>query len=464
MTDNVERKNKVISAFKGFMNTYKLEMATERNDEIEMEYKDSWRFFTIDSKPFNLFYKARAYQILNKSIEDLFPMQTDHKLVLNLLLDITTRWIEQENDLQNQSLLESTATEFISQVSEEISPRLMYLPVEGVEIDIRDGLVLGNCKLFSNSDESELRLIIAQSQKRGGSNDSDSLVDRFSSFITCTIHGHPKRATQIGIEQAGLSLNILRLYLASHYFHENRRSLVRRIGLAGQLHLDEQTRVYHVNPYLLLHEQYPGVQNTRIAHEKFKINYEIAKFMHQNGLDRVNDLCKELLMDNNTSDLARRLLRAITWYGKATSAQSVAESYLMCAIAIEGLLSENRTSQETYAIKMSALITSTNPDSHLAPFGGYLSKDFVNKLKSAQNISEKFNFIRERLLELFGYRNRIAHGAVLEQEVDSANLLDFETMVQNTIIAFVKGEWPSLKDFNNWIKSCVSYQYMPPMT
>ena len=62
-----------------------------------------------------------------------------------------------------------------------------------------------------------------------------------------------------------------------------------------------------------------------------------------------------------------------------------------------------------------------------------ISTELAKQLRKAKRLNDKYNLIRSRVLELFNYRNRIAHGAILEDEIDAINLLDFETFVKRQL-------------------------------
>ena len=68
---------------------------------------------------------------------------------------------------------------------------------------------------------------------------------------------------------------------------------------------------------------------------------------------------------------------------------------------------------------------------------------------------------RERVLVLFNQRNRIAHGALLENEIDTLDLVDFETLVRNSILSFVMKEWGEFREFKLWVKESVGYNFQP---
>ena len=76
-------------------------------------------------------------------------------------------------------------------------------------------------------------------------------------------------------------------------------------------------------------------------------------------------------------------------------------------------------------------------------------------------MSKRFNAIRERATELFAYRNDIAHGQVLDEEINPINPLDFETLVRNCILSFLVDHWESFADFEEWVDASTTLDFAP---
>jgi hypothetical protein len=130
------------------------------------------------------------------------------------------------------------------------------------------------------------------------------------------------------------------------------------------------------------------------------------------------------------------------------------------SISVEALLSEGRTSQNTYSNWMAALV-SQDSETTIYPLNGARSKQFSKKLHEAKDISEKFLVVKEHCLKLFDYRNDIAHGAILDKNIESVILLDLETLSRNTILAFLNGPWHSIKEFKEWYEQSTWIEFSP---
>lgn len=430
---------------------------------LEQEYDISMTTFSnSQGEDFQLYtHKVSKLRVI-ELVEKLFPGQTSIGQVSDALRDSLKNWIIEGKDPKDQVQLEDAAKRFLKQVEEAIRPIIVYLPIEGLEIKSSRSLQLGKCFIYSNHSNSEFMQLMNQDTNRYGRNNlPEWLNNHVKAYATFEVTAHSKRGMSRGIDETNQALNILRLYISSYYFHENGRSVVRRMGLSGTLNHGERSRIFFVSQAKPLDSQYPGGEESRTVVRNFEVTDEFIDHMYSHGLARINNLLQSVVESGDVSDIARRLHRAVTWYAKATKAKNIADSYLMYAIALEGLLSEGRTSQETYSLQVAALVSCDKDECIIYPVGGYLSSEFSKKLKKTKNLTDRFNLIRDRVFQLISYRNRIAHGAVLENEVDEIELLDFETLVQNTILAFVMKEWRSFKDFTSWFNKNIRYEFRP---
>lgn len=453
MSNNSDIKQKVINTFKEVLNSYPKNPFEA--SKLDSEYR-LLQTYNINEEKVYLAYKISSYHRLTKAVENLYPGQIDMGLVFKYVSEILQEWFElnefkKAKNNPNQEL-ERLAEKFIRNLEVKIKPNLVFLPIEGLEIDSpQGGLPLGNCLLFGNEATSDFMKLVRPEEEQPEANQrvftlEKVEIDKIKAYFTYQITAHTQRAIERGEEEANLGLNILRLYKSSYYFHGNRDGIVRRMGLYGSLYTDGHSLVLATD-LTRQGKQYPVTRQSLSAYEPMKVNAQFVNNMQVNGLNEINHLLKFSQKDN---DIGNRFLRAITWYSKATYAYSVADSYLMYAIAIEALLSENRTPKETYANRIASLITSHKNDEWISPIGGHISSKFAEEFKKAKPGYERFKVIYSKVVELFGYRNDIAHGSVLDTEIEGIVLLDFETIVRNSILAFLKGGWNSFDDFKKW--------------
>jgi hypothetical protein len=278
-------------------------------------------------------------------------------------------------------------------------------------------------------------------------------LGRVPAFFKVILTGHTGRANQTGKEEAELALNVLRLFVGSYYWNFH-RSPSRPIcmGISGTLPaFGRHSSVFHVYRDRPTQEQLLGGSEEYGGRRDIELNHETVEDLRKDFLPHINQLLRSLGSETETrEDVARRLPRVINWFGKASTTNSIAESFLMYAISLEGLLSEGRTPKEEYARRVAALLT-RNGAKGLYPFIGYLSSPFVGRLRQASSRSERFTIVKDRVVELFGYRNDIAHGRVLEDEIEASNLLDMESLIRNSILSFLDGGWNTLKGFKAWL-------------
>jgi len=463
MDEGDASQKQVVAAFKGFMRTYKLLPLKERKSIEDSGYRYSGRFFCSETETLGLFYREEAYDRVIDLVDRLHPGQTDRAFVSQCLGQIATEWIEQGHTADNQ-LMEQAATDFLDKVEREILDHVIYIPVEGVEANVSQSLQLAQCQLCRNFSDSELIMLVRQSKEKFPEKQDEFLssFEQAPAFFKVSVSGHFNRAIKKGKEEAELALNVLRLFLGSFYFDVYRRSSdPKRMGLIGTLHEGEHSHVFCIHADVPIEKQFPGssVEFRHYARNPFTLDNRAVEELKKLGLTHINQHL-HLLAAGNGGEVARRLLRAIEWFGKATTTSSVVESFLMLAISAEALLSDGRTPKETYAKRMAALVTRHGREGFY-PFDGRVSSEFGKELNSATCTSERFNVVRNRVEKLFEYRNDIAHGGKLEGEIDALHSLDLETLVRNSILSFVDGGWNTLGEFKDWVNPSVIYSFCP---
>ncbi len=441
------------------MSTCKLEPLGKFEDS---EYSAVWVFYSQSGEAFDLLYHKRDYHRVLDYVDRLYDGQTDRTFVSRYLGEAVTNWIEQGYDVDDQLRLEQTAQDFLEKVEGRISDYQVYIPVEGIEINIRQGLSLARCQLYQNSSDSELMQLVFRQRKRWPE-DPEQLVayEQAPAFFKVAVSGHYRQAIERAREEVELAFNVLRLFLGSFYMDKYvRPSTPKMMGLLGTRYRDEHSQVLFAQEHIPIDEQFPGSSVSFRHYETFNVRCKTIRWMESLGLAQINQYLCSLKKNDRDEDVALSLLRAIAWFGKATTASSIAESFLMYAISAEGLLGGgDRTPKEVYALRVAALVVRCGEEG-IYPMGGYISKEFDRKLGKA-NQSDRFNIIRERTEVLFNERNLIAHGGRLEDEIDPMNLLDFETLIRNSILSFVGGGWKRLGEFKDWMDRSITYHFSP---
>ncbi len=447
-------RGKVVSAFKGLIRSCKLEPSKRDRLSKDPNYLQFMGvpLFYKGEEAFEHFVRKWNCDNFLDLVDRLYPGQVDKSVVYRHLENAITEWIKQGHNPDDQPQLEQAATSFLDKIEHELRDFVVYIPIDGLEGDYPQGLILGKCQLCHNSQHSELvKLLQVHREVLKKPDDYLSSVEQSSAFFQVRLSGHSRRADQEAKKEVQLAFDILRLFLGSYYFDVYCQPAVpRRIGLVGTLPEGEHSPIFRVRDNTPIEEQFPGSSVQFSHYEPFKLDGNIIEAMNNIGLARINRLVCESAMDNRRN-VGPRLLRSVNWFAKATAADSIADSFMMYAISVESLLSEGNTSKETYAKRMAALVTREDEDGSYPLCGNPISAGFCKKLEGKSQ-SQRSSIVEERVTELFRLRNDVAHGRVLNHEIDPLDLLDFETLVRLSILSFVNSGWDTLEKFKGWMK------------
>jgi hypothetical protein len=360
--------------------------------------------------------------------------------------------IESESDYKNQELLEQAAMELLQQIEQNIHSYIVLIPIDGLKYNGSTEIQLARCLLCNNHQNTDYRKAVSTGKEKFFRNNPAilSTLEQTSAFFKVQLDGHFHRAIQKGEEEAELSLNVLRLFISSSYLdifkNPTAPRLMELMGSLPPMRLDSGTFSFHSDKPV--EEQIPGYLEQYKYREPFKISQEKCIALEKSTtVQKINHILSN--PEKTGKDLFGRIFRAINWFGKASKTRNIAESYLMYAISIESLLSQGNTPKEDYAEQISSLLT-RGSDKGISPRGGYISKELHKKLNNCSP-SDCRKTIYEKVTELFTYRNDIAHGRVLESDIEISHLLDLETITRNTILEFIDGDWDSLAQFRKWM-------------
>jgi hypothetical protein len=448
-TDEARLRQKAIDAFKGVVRTHKLDPSPPRELGKHPDYVPTLKMFhDQDGKNFELVYERDALDRFLNCVERLYPEQVDRKQVRRQLQESMIDWIEQGHDREDTIQAEQVAGDLFDRVEQEIKSLLVYVPIEGLTGSYPDGLQLGRCQLYRNSRQSELRKLLEADKKRLPTFDDYSEVEKAPAFLRVSLTAHANKARQQALEETRLALNVLCLFIGSYFFDTYKdEKMPRCMGALGTLPMRTHEVVFDASAHIPIDEQYPGSSMSLRHHRSFELKSGADRLLIDNGLERINQLICEIVPSSKGS-LSIRLLRAINWFGQATTADGIAESYLLYAIAAESLLSEGRTGKETYGIRMAALVTR---EKDLYPiYGQYISPRFAKEFQ--KHPDQHFQVTKKRVVDLFDVRNGIAHGRLLDYEIEPSDLLDLESLVRCSILSFVLGGWASLDEYKDWLK------------
>lgn len=454
MEKSAQLRQKVIGAFKGLLIRHRLE-PTKYGTPEDPAY-DVWHgLVCIHDEYFDFHVRKIDRERLLGLVERLYPNQIHRGTVSRLLTDVAQEWLVAGGGKKDQPGLEQAAQHFLTRVEEQIRSLVVFVPVEGLDATFTQEVQVARCHLCRNSPQSELMQAVAQSRQRVHANEKSPLpAEETPTYFKVGVESQFKRALEQAREEAELAMDVLRLFLSSFYFDVHQQSVPRQIGILGTRHEGRYGSMYVLREGVPVEDQSPGFQESYRHVAPYRITSETIAYMRDHGLDKINVHLRSL-ESSGGQETARSLLRAITWFGKAATAGSIAESFLMYAISIEALLSGgDRTPKETYGQRIAALVTRAD-DQIIFPFGGSVSRQLARALDAAADRDARFTLMYNRTVELFGTRNDIAHGAKLEGEIDALDLLDFETLIRNSILSFVDGGWSGLDDFKQWMVEAV---------
>ena len=407
---------------------------------------NAWQFrINLDRNKYN-----DLFDILNQ----IYPAQLDPSVYDQWLYAIAKSWLATKADINDDQQVTAYWELFLQKIVLELIERTVFLPVVGVQVLVDEAIPLGLCLLHNNGEASELQDILRLADPNAESQLDE--VRNSLAFLKVVVVGHSSAVVEKAEEYGRIGLGLLRLYIGT-YYKDGYSGAYRRLEILGK-HRHAATSIR------IVHGQDPIGKGSVTTfsyswggQEDFVVDAQVIQQMNMYGLLTLNKHLQNALAAQD-NQLSWRFVRAINAFAKATIAESPADSFLYLAIAVEALLSEGRTSQETYATQVAALVTKGKLGT-IYPMGGTLEAQMESKLQALTDRSDAFNLVRQTVIELFNFRNEIAHGKLQETEMDLQHLATFETLVRNAILSFALGGWNGIQDFKNWIKQRVKYQF-----
>lgn len=462
MPDQDESREKLLGAFQGFIRSYKLEPLKSRGIDPSSEFFPVFRYIESKDQTLELQYRREEHDRLLRFVDIYIPGKIDRKISSGLLVDELTEWVDQSKDVNNIEQVKKALDTFLLRLEENIDEFKVFIPIEGLNIEGISDFELGRLRVYRNTTSNIVGELL-RTLKLRHQTEEDNIYSVFTNapcFFVVEYKGHAARAIEESIDICFEALSILRLFLSSYYLDIYRRQAVPlRMSISGTTASIDRSNSLYVKSSLPIDQQIPGTSMQFIHYESYKLNKEKLEFMQKIGIQLINSKFQSSGQSVSMS-IPRRLNRSISWFSKGTTALSLAESFLFYAIAVESLFSEGRTSQETYSLWISTLVT-RDELVNIFPISGFISTDFGRELDEAPSISDRFEIINRRANTLFDYRNQIAHGSVFHDEIAIVNLMDFETIIRNAILSFVIDEWESLGVFTDWVNRSVGLSYHP---
>lgn len=387
----------------------------------------------------------RKYRTLAKQIHDVYPGQLSDKLIHDGVLEIAIQLNEASPKGVNPASVTPLVADFIQHLEQEIRDLVVLVLVDGLDMNIKEPVALGPAVLIPYTPASDYAKAVQWEQDLRERDTVKYPCLRFEGL------GHIDRVVETAITSATTSLDIFRLYRASWFRDQLPAGATqKRIGLRIPS-AREITKVYVLNADLSVFQVAMFPQHF----DSYPFDDYHLNRMKRLGLEVINGMFAD--PDASQGDKALRVRRAIHWFAKGTHADSLADSFLMYAIAVEALLSQGRNSQEGYSNRVAGLIARD------ITFWGAMevSRKFASRVVSHEP-SALFQAIAERTRELFEFRNRIAHGHETTGDMDEDDkLIDFESITRCAILSFAMGPWASLNDYVAWLNDSLTIRFLP---
>lgn len=413
-----------------------------------------------NGKTLQLQLSRQEHDHLINLLQGYYPNQLDKSKLSSELLKICKEWIENDYELDDDNTIEDITINLLKTIESSISELLILIPIDGLIIDTQESIELARSIIKTNHKNSTLNIAVTNLEEKHKDFTNLEVFKDSPSFAECRTYAQSTRAVDIAVNMVNQSLDILRLYLGSYYFDVHSKSSSQtRMGISRSFASEDRSHAIILDAHKDYAEQIPGSSTNIIIDDKYRITQEILDFMDKFSLQKINSLFDN--PDTKAKEhISRRLLRSINWFAKATTAKNLADSFIFYAISIEALLSEGRTPQHTYSDWIAALV-SQDEKIKIYPMDGARSKEFSNNLNKAESVSKRYKVVKDRCMELFDYRNNIAHGAILDKNIDPVALLDLETITRNSILSFLQGSWKTFNDFKNWYYKSTWTEFVP---
>lgn len=447
-----KKRRKLIDSFLGYVLTLKFAPSAFR--DVQDGYVTSFSPFEVDGETQFLAYQLESKRIVLKKVYDFLGDVIDEKQIDKLLLQHATNCIEEGyvlNGTEDIPQIRDEADNFIASLSAQLHPWRVFVPLQGLRVQV--AFQVGRCTLHPVNNSQLLEVLNVLDEHIQTDNFSDEIRQETTSYFTYDTESNVSKevAERQALNEADLSLDLVRLFLSSNYFHEHNRTVKRRFGILGTVNTSRIKLLVSIRTDVqgLQNLQF-GTKSTFTPNDPIDVTSDVLENMQRLGLAEINRRLTSPIGTpapaEEAKQMTERLLRAITWFSKGTSSVRIADSFLSYAIAIECLFSEGRTSENKYS-EYVATVTSNHDANNNEPLRWRLSKSFSERFEDASPFELA---VKERFDALFKIRNKIAHGAIFDHDINPLDLLDFETMVNNTILAVIAGTWETLSDFKTW--------------
>jgi hypothetical protein len=349
------------------------------------------------------------HQALNRSIVSLFE----------------SRNVTDDTDLQQglshlDGILETLDSEAVIEESNRLLKSLKDKVKEWTAFVLLEGLVLKGLP------EVDMGGAVLYAKEHGPLVDSlDNLdVHKIGQQVSATIKGYAERcqcyptvdvcggsrfADDLAFQKAQGYVDILKLYAVTS---RDRASLYQSIGIIGQPSFRTNPCILKQTPPVIERAEKPRYSwfERSSPVRPYEISREELEHWNEYRFAKMAEIFKSLAVEPGSA--RSRIQRAVGWYGRAMTAYTNEERFVCLTTALESLLAASEDVSTTQ--RLSDMVSA------------FLGGDFDSR-----------EHYRQKTRHLYRRRCDIVHtGGTISNE----ELFDFNTIVTNTIVAFVQRE------------------------
>lgn len=337
------------------------------------------------------------------------------------------------------SNLEQELTEVVQWLRSQAVPQVVYVPVEGLKVS--GSLTIGNVELHSRDPNNELDRLLESVKTQLGEGTAyyaHEALQKVSCHATVRVTGDDRFVRDYAVQRVTEALHILRLCIPSSMHHPswariaissiilNRRSPTDNLenDPVGLHDSRPSGREKEVNQQSLLDVIGPAYDRSFATRPSWERNWQRERDMVNQSLARLSTCFQ------GGGEIAQRVKRAVTWYGKAVDAGSSDEQFVSLAIALESLLIGNE-GQGPYVTTGSIGQTLGERVAFL------LEDDFEGRHRKVKETRD-----------LYALRGAIVHRG---EAVTPEQLAAMEKLVKEVILTFVRHNFESWNKFQEWV-------------
>lgn len=328
-------------------------------------------------------------------------------------------------DANVDSLLEVLLPELIAEkakylhtaLSQRISEFQVYVPLQGIDLEIPELAIAGGILYPKNSSRisDQVRNTTYPEQVQ---NDIQHQYLNASAYYVCTEDGDEHTTVDFARARAREAIHLLRFYLTPDSLKVQREHF--RIRLVGEPELDR--RFVFICHSLAEADRVKSYWSQEAGpHKPYRLGAEAVDFMRARHYETLHRAM--LNSANKKGEIAARIARAVRWFSYAVAAYEIEQKFVGYAVALESLLTD---SAKPDPVQNWGSITQ-----RLAECCAFLLSDEGNKRKE----------IEKEVKELYAMRSQIVHGGL---PVSEANTHRIQVMARSAILAFAS------QNFSSW--------------